>query len=306
MNTKQLNVFDFYSIIEPGTPILNPEFHNPLFLKLFCKSIQAKGLAQIPAGVDGITSIIEFYLDSINTKLSAATELDYDEGKKLVIKAVSAVLSQMVDADQEFLSYDNATTTIDSHFFRQLDIGADLLDLPRGDFTAGGRGGGGTSCSPSRRIAICLSVIRSSSPKSKMAGPRSPNTSRVGAATATRPPTAWAGRLLASAAATAAKTSTLALPSPQSPARPPPDAPAAPGRRSKTPPATARKPTRTPYTITGAAPYRPRHPTTGRPQPGRAGRRGAVVATEGLLGWHTRSSNRTIGPKKHTSYGVVV
>ncbi|NGY37651.1 ATP-binding protein [Flavobacterium petrolei] len=108
--------FDFYGIIEPGTPILNPEFHNPLFLKLFCKSIQAKGLTQIPAGVDGITSIIEFYLDSINTKLSAATELHYDESKKLVHKAVSAVLSQMVDADQEFLSYDNATTTIDSIF----------------------------------------------------------------------------------------------------------------------------------------------------------------------------------------------
>ncbi|MBD0724828.1 hypothetical protein B6A10_06515 [Flavobacterium sp. L1I52] len=108
--------FEYYNIIEPGTPILNPEFHNPLFLKLFCKSIQAKGLTQIPPGVDGITSIIEFYLDSINAKLSLASELHYDENKKLVHKAVNNVLSQMVNDDQEFLSYDDSNRTIDYIF----------------------------------------------------------------------------------------------------------------------------------------------------------------------------------------------
>lgn len=112
--TKQF--FEYYGIIEPGTPVLNPEFHNPLFLKLFCKSIQAKGLTQIPDGIDGITSIIEFYLDSINIKLSSVNELHYDENMKLVHKAVNEVLTQIVENGHEFLSYNDTNIIIDRVF----------------------------------------------------------------------------------------------------------------------------------------------------------------------------------------------
>ncbi|MFC5683161.1 hypothetical protein ACYE2N_04430 [Flavobacterium sp. MAHUQ-51] len=108
--------FEHYGLVEPGIPILNPEFHNPLFLKLFCKSIKAKGLTQMPAGVDGITSIIDFYLDSINTKLSTVTELHFDENTKLVQKSVNTVLSKMVDANQEYISYEDANIVINSIF----------------------------------------------------------------------------------------------------------------------------------------------------------------------------------------------
>lgn len=112
--TKQF--FEYYGIIEPGIPLLNPEFHNPLFLKLFCKSIQGKGLKQIPDGIDGITSIIEFYLDSVNVKLSSVNELHYDENKKLIHKAVNEVLSLIIDCDQEFLSYYETDIIIDRVF----------------------------------------------------------------------------------------------------------------------------------------------------------------------------------------------
>lgn len=41
--------FDFYGIKAPSVPLLNPEFQNPLFLKLFCKGLLTKACTRRPA-----------------------------------------------------------------------------------------------------------------------------------------------------------------------------------------------------------------------------------------------------------------
>ena len=63
--------FDNYRIKQPSVPLLNPEFSNPLFLKLFCEGLNKKGLTEIPDGYEGISTIINFYLDAINATISA-------------------------------------------------------------------------------------------------------------------------------------------------------------------------------------------------------------------------------------------
>lgn len=108
--------FKHYNITLPESPFLNPEFQNPLFLKLFCKSLFEKGLHKIPPGYDGITSIIDFFLDSINTKLSKPDGLYYDERKQLVNAVVEKVLLKMVDDGTDYLEFDEADKIVDSVF----------------------------------------------------------------------------------------------------------------------------------------------------------------------------------------------
>ena len=50
--------FNYYKIEYPSTPLLHPEFSNPLFLKLFCLGLSKAGLNNIPKGFTGITQII--------------------------------------------------------------------------------------------------------------------------------------------------------------------------------------------------------------------------------------------------------
>lgn len=81
--------FEFYGIELPAVPILTPEFQNPLFLSCFCKGLKNRGLTKIPAGVRGISSVFDFFLDSVNDKLAKPSSLDYDPKAQLVGRATS-------------------------------------------------------------------------------------------------------------------------------------------------------------------------------------------------------------------------
>lgn len=108
--------FKYYGIIQPGSPLLNPEFQNPLFLKLFCQSLQKRGLSTIPPGYNGITVIIDFYLEGINYKLAQATEWEFDDKLKLVRKAVQNSVRQMVADNTDHLSYESASEIVEEVF----------------------------------------------------------------------------------------------------------------------------------------------------------------------------------------------
>ncbi len=62
--------FSWYKIALPSVPLLNPEFSNPLFLRLFCEGLNGEGLKNIPDGFEGITKILEYFLQSVNNKIS--------------------------------------------------------------------------------------------------------------------------------------------------------------------------------------------------------------------------------------------
>ncbi len=61
--------FSYYGLHLPRIPLLNPEFNNPLFLKLFCKGLQSQGLHEIPEGYEGITRIFDFLVEATDKKL---------------------------------------------------------------------------------------------------------------------------------------------------------------------------------------------------------------------------------------------
>ncbi len=114
--TATRRFFQYYGIMQPASPLLSPEFHNPLFLKLFCKSLQTKGLTQVPDGYEGITNIINFYLDAVNQKFSQPDQLHYDTGKRLVHQCVDKAVKKMIKDENDFITYLQADKIADKVF----------------------------------------------------------------------------------------------------------------------------------------------------------------------------------------------
>ncbi|MEQ9377988.1 MAG: ATP-binding protein [Imperialibacter sp.] len=101
-----IHFFKHYDIIPPGSPLLHPEFQNPLFLKLFCEGLKKRGLKLVPNGYQGISAIIENYLEGVEEKLAQPNELDYDRKLKLLRKAVEGILAKMVEDREDHLPYE--------------------------------------------------------------------------------------------------------------------------------------------------------------------------------------------------------
>jgi hypothetical protein len=99
--------FAFYKIQQPTIPILNPEFTNPLFLKTFCITLNKSGKTTIPEGYEGISRILEEYIDAVNKNVG--TRLEYPHRKiNLVEKAVNQLIQHQIDTEDYIISWENA------------------------------------------------------------------------------------------------------------------------------------------------------------------------------------------------------
>jgi hypothetical protein len=57
-------------IAKPSVPITAPEFSNPLFVKTCCKALKARGETAFPKGLQGIDTLFDFYVESIEYNIS--------------------------------------------------------------------------------------------------------------------------------------------------------------------------------------------------------------------------------------------
>ena len=106
--------FEYFGIERPAVPILHPEFQNPIFLKLFCQGLQNRHLTKIPAGLHGINSIFQFFVDSVNDKLSNPKILDYDKNCKPVQKAVAAFAKTLAREKTRWLPREEAQNLVNA------------------------------------------------------------------------------------------------------------------------------------------------------------------------------------------------
>jgi hypothetical protein len=93
--------FQYYGLELSSTPLLNPEFRNPLFLKTLCTGLRARGDTRLPRGFHGITSTMELYLDAINKKLSTA--IQYNPSLKLVKNSLEALSLELLNSGKRWL-----------------------------------------------------------------------------------------------------------------------------------------------------------------------------------------------------------
>jgi hypothetical protein len=105
--------------IEPSTPLLFPEFNNPLFLKLFCRSLHNAGLTRVPSGLRGLNAIFRFFIASIDTKLARPEGLDYDVREAVVERAVNDLADEMARRKTDRLPLDEAKSIVNAVLPRQ-------------------------------------------------------------------------------------------------------------------------------------------------------------------------------------------
>ena len=100
--------FHYYKINLPKIPKLNTEFSNPLFLKLFCEGLSKRKLTHIPEGYDGISSILRYYVDNIDTKLGSYKYYDYPSSAKVCRKILNGFIDYKIDNNLTYIPYDDA------------------------------------------------------------------------------------------------------------------------------------------------------------------------------------------------------
>lgn len=93
--SAKMEYFKKYNIKFPNNYMLSPELDNPLFLKLFCESLYNKGYEIIPNNLEGFSKIMEFYIDSINTKL--AKKLKYHPKINLINDILNGLIKFQIE-----------------------------------------------------------------------------------------------------------------------------------------------------------------------------------------------------------------
>jgi hypothetical protein len=106
--------FQHYGIALPTVPLLNPEFENPLFLKLFCEGLQRVGMTAVPRGLHGVSTVFGFFIDATNTKLAREDQLGFDVKEQLVQRAIDRVVDRMADDDVRALTRGDAKALVDA------------------------------------------------------------------------------------------------------------------------------------------------------------------------------------------------
>jgi len=101
----------FYDLDFPATPLLRPEFGNPLFLKTLCEGLHNRGERSIPVGTEGVSAVFERHLDAIEADL--ATKLDYDPQERVVARALDAVASELAERAARWLPKSKVRELVD-------------------------------------------------------------------------------------------------------------------------------------------------------------------------------------------------
>ena len=94
--------FVYYGLELPSTPLLAPEFRNPLFLKTLCQGLRANGEYRLPRGFHGVTAVFDLYLGAVDDRL--ASGLDFDPRTSLVPRALAAFVEAVLDWGRRWLT----------------------------------------------------------------------------------------------------------------------------------------------------------------------------------------------------------
>ena len=103
--------FTHYGLELPSTPLIAPEFGNPLFLKTLCLGLQGQGATRLRQGVNGITAVFELYISSINKRVTKKLGLpDWntaaEKALRILVRAFPAVSERWlaVEAAEELVN----------------------------------------------------------------------------------------------------------------------------------------------------------------------------------------------------------
>lgn len=106
--------FEFYKIQPPETPLLQPEFSNPLFLHLICQGLNSEEIKSLPLGSTGFSDILRLLIEEKNRHIAKACRYDPNEDK--VSQALNSLASIMADENTRILPYNRAKSIVNKIF----------------------------------------------------------------------------------------------------------------------------------------------------------------------------------------------
>ncbi|MFP9529170.1 AVAST type 2 anti-phage system protein Avs2 [Pectobacterium brasiliense] len=106
--------YDYYNIERPSSPNLNPEFKNPLFLKLLCEGIKKNGLTKVPVGFNGISNILNFLVEGVNKSLASPRKYAFDPSFPLVKDALNEIIRCKIKIGGNSISLKDAHLAVQS------------------------------------------------------------------------------------------------------------------------------------------------------------------------------------------------
>lgn len=121
--------FNVYDIEQPPLPLLEPEFQNPLFLRLLCEGLHNEHIRKLPDGFWGISKVLDFFISSINKKLSQPDQFDYASSINVVKKAVDEILAWKVTNGKRYIPYEEAHVIAQETFRKYCTKGSNYLDI---------------------------------------------------------------------------------------------------------------------------------------------------------------------------------
>ncbi|WP_302141539.1 hypothetical protein [Halomonas alkalicola] len=102
---------DQRGIVRMAAPHFAPEFENPLFLRTCCDMLERRGERELPRGLDGVSSIFDFYfgavVETINRRMGLVSR------RSLVETGLSSLTEAMVAAGVGYLPIDTAIAILD-------------------------------------------------------------------------------------------------------------------------------------------------------------------------------------------------
>ena len=111
--------------IVPNIPVMNPEFFNPLFLKIYCKSLKYRGEERFSKGFENIHKIFECYIDDISDIINKRKK--YRKGEKIVSKVLQSFALNLFPKNLHGLEINKAREIIKS-CDPKVGKGEDLMD----------------------------------------------------------------------------------------------------------------------------------------------------------------------------------
>jgi hypothetical protein len=104
--------FDHYGIAAPATPLLQPEFANPLFLRLVCEALQGRQIQHFLNGQLSFDEVVQLLLENKNKRVCDA--LNRDAREELVPRAIHQLATAMAAAGNRHLPWAVANDIVDA------------------------------------------------------------------------------------------------------------------------------------------------------------------------------------------------
>lgn len=102
---------EYYEIEEPVFPLLNPEYNNPLFLKLVCQLHANRKQSSFSDDIR-MSTLFLFIIEDVNKKLSDVSRLDYDSSLDVIQEVLNEVVTLQHQSPYREMKYSDVYKVI--------------------------------------------------------------------------------------------------------------------------------------------------------------------------------------------------